>query len=205
MGRGSPVTGSYDFEFNLYDHSDPGTAILLGSDSIVGAPLASGRFTVELDFGPAFAGDAAWLQIGLRPNGSADPYTYLSPLQPITATPVAQYALDSPTGWTCPNQSQDDYGVCHVTHMSDHKTYEQAAVACKDQGMRLCTVVEIEALYAAGAQWCAYLWTVDWAPQGTSYRVLPNRDISSGCGAPGTINKILTPWTETWGYVCCRQ
>lgn len=91
----NPAGGTFDMEFTLYDGPDP----------VVDTPLASieqsvavsdGLFTVELDFGGAvFDGDARWLQIGVREN-TGDPYTYVSPLQPLTTAPYALYALSGP-------------------------------------------------------------------------------------------------------------
>ena len=85
----SPADDIYDFEFTLYDANDAG--------SQVGSPVAkedvdvfAGLFTVELDFGGGpFAGDARWLQIGVRPGDSSGSFTTLSPRQELTPTPYA--------------------------------------------------------------------------------------------------------------------
>ncbi|MBC8377862.1 MAG: hypothetical protein H8E62_01675, partial [Planctomycetes bacterium] len=91
--------GVYDIRFVLYD--DPNTLI----GNLIGQPVdandvevAEGYFIAELDFGgPAFGGDARWLQIAVRPYDSTDPgdYVALTPLQPITHTPYASYAKSS--------------------------------------------------------------------------------------------------------------
>jgi hypothetical protein len=52
-------------------------------------PVTEGIFTAELDFGAVFDGTALYLEIGVRPDGSADPYTTLSPRQSLTAAPFA--------------------------------------------------------------------------------------------------------------------
>jgi hypothetical protein len=60
--------------------------------------VSNGLFAVTLDFGAsAFNGSARWLEIGVRTNGSADPYTVLRPRQPITATPYATFASTAAT------------------------------------------------------------------------------------------------------------
>ncbi len=54
-----------------------------------GDPVTDGIFTAQLDFGSVFDGTALYLEIGVRPDGSADPYTTLSPRQTLTAAPFA--------------------------------------------------------------------------------------------------------------------
>jgi hypothetical protein len=83
---GNPVTGTFNFEFRLFD------ALTLGNQigAVVlrnGVSVTGGFFTVTLDnageFGPlAFDGNDRWLEI--RVNG-----TTLAPRQPLTATPYA--------------------------------------------------------------------------------------------------------------------
>jgi hypothetical protein len=92
----APAGGTYDFEFKLYDALSDGAQV--GSTvTQEGAAVTEGVFTVQLDFGAsAFNGDARYLEVGVRTGGSADPYTTLSPRQPLTAVPYALYALQSP-------------------------------------------------------------------------------------------------------------
>jgi len=54
--------------------------------------MADGFFTVQLDFGDVFTGEALWLEIALRPGESVEPYTTLVPRQPLTASPYALHA-----------------------------------------------------------------------------------------------------------------
>ncbi len=88
---GNPVNGSYDLRFTMYDATNGG--------NITGGPLTNsavgitnGLFTLVLDFGAAFDGNARWLEIGVRPTGSVGAFTTLSPRQPLTAAPYALYA-----------------------------------------------------------------------------------------------------------------
>jgi hypothetical protein len=56
--------------------------------------VASGLFTTPLDFGlEALNGQARWLEIAVRTNGSAVPYTVLTPRTAIQSTPYALHAL----------------------------------------------------------------------------------------------------------------
>jgi hypothetical protein len=54
--------------------------------------VSNGNFTVLLDFGAVFSGEARWLEIGVRTNGSSGPYGTPSTRQPLTPTPYALYA-----------------------------------------------------------------------------------------------------------------
>jgi hypothetical protein len=97
LDQNQPANGSYDISFGLKDAGTNG--------SIVGTvlrkvpvPVTNGIFTVSLDFGDtSFAGLPLWLEIGVRTNGSSAPYTVLSPLQAIAATPYAIFAKHSAT------------------------------------------------------------------------------------------------------------
>ena len=90
---GHPANGSYDIAFKLFDQASDGSQI--------GATLAlpkvavtDGLFSVELTFGDAaFNGEARWLEIGVRPDGSVDPHTTLNPRSPLLAAPQSLYAL----------------------------------------------------------------------------------------------------------------
>ncbi len=85
---GSPAEGIYEMEFTLHDSAaDPNE---LGTFSPGIVDVAGGYFTVAVDFGSSvFNGDARWLEIGVRPQGSADPFTVLAPRQEVTPTPYA--------------------------------------------------------------------------------------------------------------------
>lgn len=98
---GAPARGAYDLEFGLYDHEDPGVGTRLAVDTHCGVTVEDGAFTVELELGTAFEGDARWLRVGVAPAGLCDgttSYTYLEPMQPLTAVPYALYALDGNPG-----------------------------------------------------------------------------------------------------------
>ena len=91
---GHPANGLYDFQFSLWDAATQGNNVA-GPLATNGVAVSNGLFTVPLDFGAApFGGQALWLEISLRTNGGAE-FTTLSPLQPLTASPFALYALNS--------------------------------------------------------------------------------------------------------------
>jgi hypothetical protein len=94
---GVPADGVYDFQFTLWDAETFGSQI--GSPVTRGdVVVASGVFAVELDFGAsAFAGEARWLEIGVRPGDSSGSYTTLDPRQKVMPTPYAIHSLDADT------------------------------------------------------------------------------------------------------------
>ncbi len=97
---GTAANGTYQFQFKLYDTASGGSQ--LGS-SIADLPatVTSGIFSVNLDFGAnAFDGAARFLEIGVRLNGSGQPYTILNPRQTVTSTPYAVKSLNAENATT---------------------------------------------------------------------------------------------------------
>jgi len=87
--NGAAANGTYDLRFTLYDALTSGSAVA-GPVTNATTSVSNGVFTVTLDFGTGvFPGPARWLEIGVRPGGSANAYTVLTPRQPITATPYS--------------------------------------------------------------------------------------------------------------------
>jgi hypothetical protein len=87
---GSPVNGSVNLIFTLFDAVVAGNQVG-AAQAINGVAVSEGLFTVTLnaaaEFGAgAFNGSARWLEI--RVNGVT-----LSPRQPLTAAPYAEFAL----------------------------------------------------------------------------------------------------------------
>ena len=87
---GVPAEGPYEMRFTLY-------AAVAGGGAVSGAltlpvTVSDGAFSVVIDFGPCpacFDGAPRFLEVGVRPAGSPDPYAVLDPRQAITATPYA--------------------------------------------------------------------------------------------------------------------
>ncbi|MBC8002846.1 MAG: SGNH/GDSL hydrolase family protein [Opitutaceae bacterium] len=87
-----PSNGVYDLRFALFDAAAGGgqAGTSLTNQSVY---VTNGLFAVELDFGPgAFDGTRYWLEIGVRTNGDANPYTTLAPRQPVSPAPYAIFA-----------------------------------------------------------------------------------------------------------------
>jgi len=91
---GNPANSNYDLQFKLYDALTGGAQI--GVRTRTDVQVAGGNFTVQLDFAVgAFSGADRFLEIGVRAAGSPDPFTTLSPRQPITSSPYAFHSLSS--------------------------------------------------------------------------------------------------------------
>lgn len=86
---GVPANGIYDFEFQLFERQENGDQVseaLQVEDVLV----TEGNFTVELDFGPhGFNGATRFLEIRVRPGKETGKFVALSPLQKLTAAPLA--------------------------------------------------------------------------------------------------------------------
>lgn len=100
---GLPYTGSADFVFSLHDAAGAGNQV--GSFvSLANVTVTGGLFTVDLDFGSVFTGEARWLEISVLTPGDGEFATLLTPRQAITAAPYALHALSAPGGgasqWT---------------------------------------------------------------------------------------------------------
>ncbi|HQY68741.1 MAG TPA: hypothetical protein PLD38_15810, partial [Pyrinomonadaceae bacterium] len=81
----APATGSFDFEFVLFDAVAGGSQV--GSTiSRSGVAVANGIFTVNLDFGSSFPGANRFLEIRVRQSGGGA-FTTLSPRQSVTSAP----------------------------------------------------------------------------------------------------------------------
>lgn len=98
---GTPVNGTYDFQFLLC--GAPVGGVIFGptlcSDNVV---VANGRFTVVLDFGNVFDGTDRFLEIQLRSDtglgcGNSSGFGLLGPRAQVTNAPMAGFASEAGT------------------------------------------------------------------------------------------------------------
>jgi hypothetical protein len=92
---GTPATGTYDFQFALYDAAVGGSQVgpIVTSNDVV---VANGLFTVPLDFGAVFSGSKRFLDISVRPGSSSGTYTPLASRQELTPSPNAVFSSATP-------------------------------------------------------------------------------------------------------------
>jgi hypothetical protein len=95
---GSPVTGSYDFTFALYNAASGGTQVGTTQTALALA-VTNGLFSATVDFGNVFDGTALYMQVGVRP-ASTGSYTAMTSRQSITPAPYALRAIYNPAGST---------------------------------------------------------------------------------------------------------
>lgn len=113
--NGQPANGLFDLNFQLYKELSGGSAILFPV-TLEDVPVEGGVFSVTLDFGSlAFAGEARWLEIGVRDFDSSGAFDTLSPRQALTATPYALYALSGNPGPQGPEGPQGPAGETGAT------------------------------------------------------------------------------------------
>jgi Chaperone of endosialidase/Collagen triple helix repeat (20 copies) len=107
---GQLLNDSADLVFRLYDTASGG--VLIGTPvSINNHQVIDGRFTVQLGFGPgAFTDASRWIEIDLRSPAGSGVFTTLTTRQPVTAAPVALFALDGNPGPDGPEGPQGPEG-----------------------------------------------------------------------------------------------
>jgi hypothetical protein len=90
--NGSPATGNYEMRFRLFDQAADGFEI--GTPKIIpNIAAAGGTFTVKIEVGDwTFDQNDRYLEIAVRPQGNLNPFTLLTPRQPITLAPKAIFS-----------------------------------------------------------------------------------------------------------------
>jgi len=88
----------HDFKFTLYDATS-GASSWAGVDQRP-VIVTNGHFTVLLDFGAVFTGDARWLEVAVRDQRQRAPYGTPSARQTADPTPYALHAASAATATT---------------------------------------------------------------------------------------------------------
>ena len=89
---GNPATGTYDFEFLLYDALAGGTAQGLPVQRL-NVAVTSGIFTVQLDFDNQFNGANRFLDISVKASGGGL-FTPLTPRQQVNVESLCDKELE---------------------------------------------------------------------------------------------------------------
>jgi hypothetical protein len=87
--NGQVADGDFDFQFKLYDAAETQVGSTI---SLSGIHVSNGLFTVSLDFGDVFNGEARYLEIAVQQTGSGSGFTTLTPRQSLLPAPYALYA-----------------------------------------------------------------------------------------------------------------
>jgi hypothetical protein len=171
---GQPANGSYDFEFALFDAAEAGTQ--LGSPvTINGVIVAEGSFTLNLDFGAEFPGDARWLEIRVKQAAASSgseaigTFTVLTPRQQIASSPYAIKSLLATNADMATNALQldgtdaDQYVLTTDTRMTDERapasgsnnyiqntTTPQAMSSFNISGIGKATILDVSTQYNIG-------------------------------------------------------
>jgi len=146
---GSPVNGSYDIRFRLFDAVSGGAQV--GNQFCIdNVPVANGLFTTSIDFGQQFATPAGrFLEIAVRRDtgancGSAGGFVTLAPRQALTAAPLANhaksaFALDAADGSPANAVFVDNAGMVGIGTPSPFKALhvlrEEPALILQDTGI----------------------------------------------------------------------
>jgi len=107
--NGVAANGGYDMQLKLYDAAAVGTGTQIGVTlTFSSVPVTDGVFTLQPDFtAVAFPGADRFVEIGVKPAGSGNPFTILSPRQPVMPTPYALHSLNSVTA----NSAIGDFNI----------------------------------------------------------------------------------------------
>lgn len=95
---GTPANGRFDVVLTLFGSATGGSPLGAAVTNL-NVGVTNGLFTASADFGTsAYAGGNRWLEIAVRTNGAAGPFTTLAPRQGLAAAPVAVFALSGNQG-----------------------------------------------------------------------------------------------------------
>lgn len=122
---GAPADGLFEFDFKVFDAVTGGNQV--GPDL---APqliqVSNGVLTAQLDFGAGvFTGAARFLEIGVRPAGSPNPYTVLTPRQGVSSIPYTIRSISAASADTATSANQ--LGGLPASGFIQNSTSPQAA------------------------------------------------------------------------------
>ena len=227
---GEPIDGgALVFKFALYASATGGTELWSEEQSIT---PDQGYFSARIGETTAFPstlfdGSKGTLFLGVTVGSDSE----MTPRQQLTSTPFSLLSLNAvhatsadsaseatgglntrinalETRDSCPDPTaRAKWGFC--IWLEDPGTpgyntnYRGAATACKDKGARLCTLAEVSAAQAAGAEWCSWGWVADRTNDTTAYVAFPMQVTAVGCGNAGVVTG--TPaMTAQYNANCCK-
>jgi hypothetical protein len=168
---GNPANGSYDMQFKLFDTVTVGTGTQQGATlTNPTVQVTAGIFAVNLDFGTnVFTGAARFLEINVRPAGSANPYTTLAPRQPITSSPYAIQTVNAqqlgglPATRYVATDTNGNVGIGTASpgtklEVVDPVRQLRFGPTAADNGGYLISTNPSQAIIAGGARWDGTNW-----------------------------------------------
>ncbi|MFN5945832.1 MAG: hypothetical protein ACK5ZG_14685 [Phycisphaerae bacterium] len=127
--NGGTANGVFDFRVEHFDTSLGGSPI--GVTNVFNSlPVNNGLFTLTYDATAIFTGAPRWVQISVRPAGSADPFTPVI-RQRITATPYAIRSLNERWSPVSPTQIATDPGISSVFINTSIAPFSDAALTTR--------------------------------------------------------------------------
>jgi hypothetical protein len=168
---GSLANGTYDMQFKLFDTVTVATGTQQGvtiTNSTV--QVTNGIFAVNLDFGTnVFTGAARYLEISVRPAGSPNPHTVLSPRQQITSSPYAIQTVNAqqlgglPANRYVATDTNGNVGIGTPSPSTRLDVVNPASQlrfgpTTADNGGYLVSTLPSEAIIAGGAKWDGANW-----------------------------------------------
>jgi hypothetical protein len=189
LDGGKPANGTYDLRFIMYDAEVGGSAVgttIEKADVVV----TDGIFTVDLDYGDVFTGNAYWIEVSVRAGTSTGAYAVLAPRTPIQAVPYALAAKR--LGFGADVTGNGDSGFA-ITNSSTTGTALSAT-----GGGATSTALEVDngAITVGGAVPPAFLYTVTTIPATcANCAVLDNALINGDPNAIVLLTNVVTGTT----------
>src|SRR5689334_6249348 len=95
VAGGSPANGLFDLRLTLFNASSGGSQVG-ATQTNLNVSASNGLFTTLVDFGAsAFDGTTYWVDLAVRPAGTANPFRLLTPRQRLAGTPYALFAANA--------------------------------------------------------------------------------------------------------------
>lgn len=157
------TSGTYDFEFALYDSN--GTLVASNSTATTGITVTNGNFAIKLDFGSsAFNGADRYLEIRVKKPTDSN-YAPLSPRQQINSAPYAIRSISAGMADTATNATN-----ANTLDNIDSSSFVQTN---SNQFIRNQTTLELSANFNVGGTGRASIFDA-----ATQYNILGNRVLS---------------------------
>ena len=104
LRNGTPISGTVDFRYMLWDDAIAGVQLGAAITNL-GVAVSDGLVTTTLDFGNVFDGNRRWLQIEVQGAGDAS-FVLLTPRQEVLPVPYALWAGAGGASFTLPYLGQ---------------------------------------------------------------------------------------------------